>query len=325
MRTVCCRVLLGLWAALLGAHSSASVASSATPMPLACGKAAFPVAALPPRRDLPFAQGVLWRITAAGVPVSYVFGTVHSEDPRILALPPPVERAFQGARSFTMEAAPTEAAMATLGPGGVLQGKAGLQELLGPELFAYTLKLVAAHMGLGGNAEPMLAAGVERMKPWVVMSLLSLPRPRTGRFLDLALYDQARARHIPIDGLETFEEQLATLDGMSLEHQIELLKDVVCDYEALQEQLSQLIELYLQQDLAGLMVMATNYGGEHADLHRELLRRVAWERNRTMAERLVSRLRHGGVFVAIGALHLPGPEGVLFRLQQAGFTVERAY
>jgi len=41
-----------------------------------------------------------------------------------------------------------------------------------------------------------------------------------------------------------------------------------------------------------------------------------------MIQRALPHLERGGVFIAIGALHLPGSTGVLARLERAGFTVE---
>jgi uncharacterized protein YbaP (TraB family) len=44
-----------------------------------------------------------------------------------------------------------------------------------------------------------------------------------------------------------------------------------------------------------------------------------------MAERLRPLLDQGGRFVAIGALHLPGPKGVLQRLMDSGLAVRLLY
>jgi uncharacterized protein YbaP (TraB family) len=42
-----------------------------------------------------------------------------------------------------------------------------------------------------------------------------------------------------------------------------------------------------------------------------------------MAARILPLLRDGGAFVAVGAAHLPGEEGVLARLESRGYTVSR--
>jgi len=44
-----------------------------------------------------------------------------------------------------------------------------------------------------------------------------------------------------------------------------------------------------------------------------------------MAERMRPQLAEGGRFIAVGALHLPGPRGLLQRLLDQGYTVRRVY
>ena len=44
-----------------------------------------------------------------------------------------------------------------------------------------------------------------------------------------------------------------------------------------------------------------------------------------MVDRLRSRLKTGGAFVAVGAAHLPGKKGLLSLLAQQGYKVERVY
>src|SRR5438552_884711 len=72
----------------------------------AVGRVALALAlAAPPASGAaePFAQGLLWRLDKPGVPTSWVFGTLHSNDPRVTALPGPVAHAFARARTFAME------------------------------------------------------------------------------------------------------------------------------------------------------------------------------------------------------------------------------
>ena len=45
-------------------------------------------------------------------------------------------------------------------------------------------------------------------------------------------------------------------------------------------------------------------------------------RNRTMTERAAPFIDAGGAFIAVGALHLPGEEGVIELLREKGYRVE---
>lgn len=51
-----------------------------------------------------YTQGLLWKIERAGQAPSYVFGTIHSEDSRVLTLPKPVQTIFDVAKVYVMEA-----------------------------------------------------------------------------------------------------------------------------------------------------------------------------------------------------------------------------
>ena len=49
--------------------------------------------------------------------------------------------------------------------------------------------------------------------------------------------------------------------------------------------------------------------------------RIIIDRNHRMAERAAPILADGNVFIAVGALHLPGKEGVVELLRSEGFTL----
>ena len=55
--------------------------------------------------DIPYAQGLLWRISKGGK-ASHLFGTMHVSDTEITTLPAPVERALNESERFVMEALP---------------------------------------------------------------------------------------------------------------------------------------------------------------------------------------------------------------------------
>jgi uncharacterized protein YbaP (TraB family) len=48
-------------------------------------------------------------------------------------------------------------------------------------------------------------------------------------------------------------------------------------------------------------------------------------RNTRMIERMQPQLAEGGAFVAVGALHLPGENGILKHLEDRGYRLTRLY
>ncbi|HEY7840695.1 MAG TPA: TraB/GumN family protein [Gammaproteobacteria bacterium] len=53
--------------------------------------------------------------------------------------------------------------------------------------------------------------------------------------------------------------------------------------------------------------------------------RLLTGRNRIMVERMLPLVESGDAFVAVGAMHLPGADGILALLRERGFTIERVY
>jgi len=88
----------------------------------------------------------------------------------------------------------------------------------------------------------------------------------------------------------------------------------------------ELLDAWRQRDLAMLMAIntAAMQTGDQK-LAAEFQDRLIVRRNQLMAERMQPYLQEGNVFVAVGALHLPGEAGLLNLLEQRGYTVRALY
>ena len=65
--------------------------------------------------------------------------------------------------------------------------------------------------------------------------------------------------------------------------------------------------------------------GKERELMREYDRRMLDVRNRRMVERSMTFLGAGRVFIAVGAAHLPGENGLVQMFRRRGFKVDRVY
>ena len=187
-----------------------------------------------------------------------------------------------------------------------------LESGLPPDLFARAAALLRRH-GLAESA-------ARRLKPWAAYTTLSLPPNQQAPPLDLVLMLDADARGIPVTGLETLDEQIGVFESLGASEQVELLTLTVCHYERFQREIDEMIEHYVANDLRAIMAMAVRYSTPLQDRFMDALLR---RRNHRMAERMRPLIDAGGAFIAIGALHLPGAEGVLALLEQAGYRVTR--
>ncbi|MFZ0788685.1 MAG: TraB/GumN family protein [Chromatiaceae bacterium] len=288
-----------------------------------CGRACWLLAALAtatlagaaladeaPRRD-----ALLYEVRApGGQNPSYLFGTIHSEDPRILDLPGPVLTAFADSPAFALEVVPdTEAIIKSMVTMTYTDGRT-LREVLPADLYP---EVAAALQGLG-----MPPAAFRDFKPWAVLTLISVPPAGSGEFLDMRLYRTAKDAGKRILGLESMEEQLAVFDDMNESDQIALLREALGSRDELPAMFESLIEAYLARNLDTLMERSEHYLQGTDPRLSALFREAAVEsRNRRMAQRMLPLFDQGGWFIAVGALHLPGVNGILNLLEQKGYRV----
>jgi len=268
--------------------------------------------------DTDKSHGLLWAVSRAGVEPAYLFGTIHSEDPAVLQLAKPVQQAFDTAQSVVLEMLLDKEAMVYSSTAMLMLDGRSLSDIIGQPLFRQASTAIQSR----GIPEVVL----ERMQPWAAAVTLSMPAPKTGQVLDAMLYQNALQQGKQVYGLETAREQLNMFESMSESDQIILLQDAVENFPDIDAIHAELLAAYRQRDLDGLMAIseASMQQGDQR-LADDFQQRLVVDRNHRMADRMRQYLQQGNAFVAVGALHLPGEEGLLNLLEQQGYTVRRVY
>ncbi len=270
-----------------------------------------------------FSHGLLFRLDKAGAQTSWVFGTIHSSDPRVLELPAPVANAFARARTFATEIVLGEVDVADFFAMAQLDDGRRLTDYFDDDTIA------AIRTALGASAPP--DAALARLKPWAVLLMLaqapaSYAAERTT--LDASLFAAARARRMSVVSLELADEQASAFDSIPLETQVALARYLLRERDALAQRHAATLAAWLDRDLARISALSKAPGSADASIARHfalLSHHLVENRSVSMAHRLFLPLRHGGVFVAVGALHLYGRHGLLGLLREQGYRVRRVY
>jgi len=258
--------------------------------------------------------GLLWRISGSDRP-SYLLGTIHSDDPRVTRLKPAVARALDNCDRFVMEMEMDASVFLQFGTAMMLDANQDLETILGSPLFARTVSAMAQR----GMPETV----VRRLKPWVAMAMLSMPQSGGGPILDMVLKQRAQAGGIQTSGLETAAEQLAVFDALSMQDQIDLLAMTLDRLPQLPSFFEQLIKAYAADDLDRMMQISKKaMSGAPSQAISRFMQRLNDDRNQKMAQRVLPYIQQGNSFIAVGSLHLAGPNGLLAILAQRGYTAE---
>lgn len=282
---------------------------------------------------IPNGKGKFYRVEKEGLPASHLFGTMHMSDPRILAVGEAVDGALQASTRLVVETtdileeAKTAALIFTRPDLLNLPDGQTLADVMTPE------QLARASEKLGAEGIPLQS--IERMQPWFFSTGLMFPPCEATRMaagekpLDLRLALDAKAEGKEVLGLETGEEQLEALASLGMDIQVESLLAMLELKDQLPDVFETMLELYVTGDIAMITPLSEAVmplgavSAESARGYAEFEERIVTKRNLTMATRLEPILASGGTFVAVGALHLPGEQGLVELLRAQGFTVTR--
>lgn len=257
---------------------------------------------------------LFWSIERDGQQSGYLLGTIHSEDPRVLDFPEELIRQIGSCQVFAMEMVPDLPTLKRLTDYMHYQDGTTLERAVGSERYA------RVRSALSNYKVP--ADWIENMKVWAAMMTLSMPPPETGLFMDFSLSLRAAGAGLKVTGLETLEQQLSFLEQMPMEQQLELLDQALADYHRVAEIHLQMVDHYLEGDLRKLTQQADEQLDQLApEAKRYFVEQGIDARNLRMLESLLPHLDAGRVFVAVGALHLPGESGLVRLLRQRGYTL----
>ena len=264
-----------------------------------------------------FGRGLLWKIESPGRAASYLFGTMHSADPRVTNVHQSVRDALNNASSFTMELLLNGASISSMAEAMFFTKGQGLRAAVGDELFEQTKQAMAEH--------GFPTRGLDSKKAWVIIMMLNTPSAEPGLALDLLLQLEATLQGKPTFGLETMEEQISVFNDMSMEDQVTLLRHAVRSHGEVTREFERLVEIYRSGDLNRLVELVRGYKDEEGGAYDAMLESLLTRRNQVMVERMAPRLKKGGAFIAVGAAHLPGENGLLDLLDRAGYRVSAVY
>jgi uncharacterized protein YbaP (TraB family) len=81
--------------------------------------------------------------------------------------------------------------------------------------------------------------------------------------------------------------------------------------------MDELMQTYTEGNLTKLYELS-----QKSDIKGDAQKALITQRNHNMADRIDVKIKNTSMFIAVGALHLPGEEGVIRLLEKKGYTVK---
>lgn len=259
-------------------------------------------------------NSLLWEISGNGLTESsYLYGTIHIICPDDFELGDHVNKAFASTKQLVLELNMTDPKeMSSIQQLMISNEPVDYKGLLTESQYQKLDEKLTERMGVGMNF-------LKAMKPFALSSMMQLtvmdcaqPASYETTFMGMA-NDQG----IAVSGLETGAFQMSIFDEIPLEEQISWITEFLDNEAKGKEEWKEMLALYKAQDVEGLGEIL-NDSPEYEKYEDELLTK----RNQRWIPQIAEMAKEKSVFVAVGAAHLGGKNGVIRLLKAAGYKVK---
>jgi uncharacterized protein YbaP (TraB family) len=256
-----------------------------------------------------FNNSLLWEITnTENNKISYLFGTMHAKSKEAFTFYHHAEKHLMKCKVFSSE---IDLNTIDHNPASILLPKGqNLTEILSSKQYDKLEGKLKRFFNFDLNQ-------YNHYKPMIIqnMVLVSTMHEENSLALDFQLKSKAEIEGLKITGIETFQEQCAVLDKISLDYQIKMLTKMLQNYPKSLKNFERLVKCYEKADLIKLYKLTSRSLGA---LRKDML----YNRNKLMAERICKSSILDSSFFAIGAAHLGGKKGVLRYLSTSGLLIK---
>ena len=255
-------------------------------------------------------KGLFWKLESPTGKTSYLFGTMHTDDNRVADMTPKMLDALKSVDTFIMEAEPAQ------DPSTFMMKDAILPSLLTQAEFDQVRDLAEFHV--------MHLGAAMQMKPWLLAVIFDLPKPQTEFAQDNLLMTKSEDFGKEIKGLESSQEHFSIMDDFSTDEQMVMLRAVLKRTPEQKEvDFEKLMSAYLAGDSDKISALDEKITGGMLpkELWAKMRKSLLDERNVVMAQRAIPAASEKSVFIAVGASHLAGNNGLIAAFKKAGFKL----
>ncbi len=259
-------------------------------------------------------QSLLWKVSSEKLQKpSYILGTIHMVCPEDYVWTPSMDQAFQESDKVCFELDLDD-------PGLPRDIALGMVDASGKNLSEYFDDTTYQQLSL--RLKEKFGIQIEwfrNMKPVVLQNMLTSqvldcdqPLSYENEILKLAMSQSKE-----VLGLETAEEQLLLFDNLHVDSVVAQILRISMGLEEEKKNYEKMVQLYKNQDLAGLHEIIAQAGESDLDLSGFLD-----FRNEKWIPRIQDHMDRGAVFFAVGAGHLWGEFGLIELLRKEGYRLE---
>ena len=270
------------------------------------------------------AQHYLWEVSTLRNKL-YLYGTIHAGKKDWFPLGTVVDDAWADSKVLVVEADVTDpqkilkSASAMTYPEG--DGLAKHVAMVDYTRFVKLLPRYGVPEGAASRMKPFMAVSFLVVSEWMRVGY----SPEFG--VDAHLLAKARAELKPVIEIEGVDVQIALMESLTDDENRVIFDGTLTALESglSKEQIEDMVAAWKSGDPEGMLRTARKYNDKVKGAA-EFEEKFVWGRHDSMLKKIEgylndSRDRH---FVAVGALHLAGPRGLVELLRKKGYVVRQA-
>ncbi|MBL7860229.1 MAG: TraB/GumN family protein [Cyclobacteriaceae bacterium] len=265
-------------------------------------------------------RSLLWQVTGQALKEpSYLFGTYHLLTDKFTATLPEINTPFTKAKGVVVEMVIDSSHLAAMGAMAIMPDKK-ISELMNPDEFALVSseveKVVGANMTALNQFKPVSIMVIMTMM-YAQQKNAEILKKYAGTPMDYYFAVSGKKSGKVVTPLETQAEQAQLLyDAYPISEQARQLVEFVKQKDLAAKTQVDLVNLYLAKDLHGMYTLMEKMPQEFGNSD-FLLK----DRNLKWMKVLPDLMTNESQFIAVGALHLAGPDGLITLLRQRGYSV----
>ena len=274
--------------------------------------------------SLSFAHAqLLWKVSGNGLKyTSYLFGTHHLIPIQFLDSVPGLYKAFNACGVVVGEMVMSNVdATAKIQQAAIMPDHKTMKDLLSDDKY----KVVDTEL------KSVLKFGLKElsiMNPALILTLYEMElykkqiKLSDDKQSDSYFQLVAAEKGMKVIGLETIEQQIDVLfKNGTLNRQAELLYETIQQKDSVLTEMGHLNKLYKGGKLDELVVLSKG-AGSVTDITADEYAKLVDNRNANWLTKFPDLMKDSPCFIAVGALHLAGPNGLIKQLEKAGYKVK---
>jgi len=264
--------------------------------------------------DTPTDMSLLWRIDSKNLKnPSYLFGTMHLIQEKYWFFPESLKQRIEKAEKLVLEIngipnLQESLALITLEEGSFF-------DFFNEEQLDSVYTFLKEQLGL---EKRLVDLSFSKMKPLAVIQMATVKQfGQDAKSYEVNMNNIAKENQIETIGLETAQEQMELFDNLSKSEQAEMVMQVIRTFDTYENELNDMQRLYKNQRIDSLYYMVKDEGKNLGPTEVQLLE----NRNKNWIPKIKKIIKKNNAFIAVGAAHLYGKEGVIELLKKENYTL----